>query len=86
MLNCRTSIGTRRPVKRRVSTWVPVFVLRALVTPAWAEFAVMEPAELVCMVIQPVGGGLHLVEVVAVIAGRGFLFCPLADNAQFFPA
>jgi hypothetical protein len=56
------------------------------VTPVLAEFAVMKPAQQVRVVIQPVGGSLHLVKVMAVLAGRGFLFRPLADDVQLFPA
>lgn len=50
------------------------------------EFAVMKPAQRMRVVIQPVGGTQHLVKVMAVIARRGFLLRPLADDAQLFPA
>jgi len=56
------------------------------VTPVLAEFAVMKSAQQVRVVIQPVGGSQHLVKVTAVIARCGFLFRPLADDAQLFPA
>jgi hypothetical protein len=49
------------------------------------EFAVMEPAQQMCVVIQPIGGAQHLVKVMAVIPRRSFLLRPLADNAQLFP-
>ena len=42
-------------------------ILRALVTPVLAEFAVMKPAQQMRVVIQPVGGTQHLVKVMAVI-------------------
>jgi len=61
-------------------------VLCALVTPVLAEFAVMKSAQQMRVMIQPVGGSQHLVKVVAVIARCGFLFRPLADDAQLLPA
>jgi hypothetical protein len=61
-------------------------ILRALVTPVLAKLAIMKPTQQVRVVIKPVGGTQHLVIVMAVIARRGFLFRPLADDAQLFPA
>jgi hypothetical protein len=61
-------------------------VLRAFVTPVRAEFAVMKPAQQMRVVIQLVGGPLHLCKVLAMIARRGLLFGPLADDVQLFPA
>ena len=46
----------------------------------------MKPAQPMRVVIQLVGGTQHLIEVTAVIARRSFFLCPLADNAQLFPA
>jgi hypothetical protein len=62
-----------------------VWILHALVTPVLPELAVMEPAQQMCVVIQPIGGAQHLVKVMAVILRRSFLLRPLADNAQLFP-
>ncbi len=61
-------------------------ILRALVPPVLAEFAIMKSAQQMRVVIQPVGGTQHLVKVMAVIARRGLLFRSLADDAQLFPA
>jgi hypothetical protein len=56
------------------------------VPPVLAEFGVVQPAELVGVVVQPVGGALHLVKVIAVLAGGRLLLAPLTHNAQLFPA
>lgn len=63
-----------------------LLVLRAFVAPVLPVFTVMEPAEQVCVVIEPVGGVQHLVIVMPVIARRGFLLSPLAHYAQLLPA
>ena len=55
-------------------------------TPVLAEFTVMKPAQQMRVVIQLVGGTQHLIKVMPVIARRGFLLRPLADNAQLFLA
>jgi hypothetical protein len=44
-------------------------VARAFVPPVVAEFLVVQPAELMRVMVESVGGALHLVEVMAVIAG-----------------
>jgi hypothetical protein len=36
--------------------------------------------------VQPVGGALHLVKVMAVLAGGRLLLVPLTHHAQLFPA
>ena len=55
-------------------------------TPVLAVFAVMKPAQQMRVVIKPVGGTQHLIKVMPVIARRGFLLRPLADNTQLFLA
>ena len=54
--------------------------------PVLAEFGVVQPAELVGVMVEPVGGALHLVKVMTVLAGGRFLLAPLTHNAQLFPA
>jgi hypothetical protein len=56
------------------------------VSPVLAEFGVVQAAELVSVVVQLVGGALHLVKVVAVLAGGRLLLPPLTHYAQLFPA
>jgi hypothetical protein len=56
------------------------------VPPVLAEFGVVQPAELVGVMVQPVGGALHIVKVMAVLAGGRLLLAPLTHNAQLFPA
>jgi hypothetical protein len=56
------------------------------VPPVLAEFGVVQPAELVGVMVQAVGGALHLVKVIAVLAGGRLLLAPLTNNAQLFPA
>ena len=51
-----------------------------------AKFAIMKSGQQMRVMIQPVGGTQQLIKVMAVIARRGFLFRPLADDAQLFPA
>jgi hypothetical protein len=56
------------------------------VPPVLAEFGVVQPAELVGVMVEPVGGALHLVKVMTVLAGGRFLLAPLTHNAQLFAA
>jgi hypothetical protein len=58
----------------------------ALVTPVLAEFVVVEPAEHVRVVVQPVGRVAHLLEIMTVITGGRLFFGPLAHDMQFLPA
>jgi hypothetical protein len=46
----------------------------------------MQPSEQVSVVVQPVRGVLHLVIVLAVVAGSGLLLSSLADDVQLFLA
>jgi hypothetical protein len=59
-------------------------VLPAFAAPALAEFVVVQAAQQVGVVVHMVGGVLHLVEVLAVIAGRRLLFGPLPHDVQLF--
>jgi len=88
------TVGQRREavtVGRRGDRW-PVRsgtagrVVPALVPPVLAKLVVVEPAQLVRVMIQPVGGSLHLVEVLPVIAGRRLLLASLAHDMQLFLA
>jgi hypothetical protein len=54
--------------------------------PVLAEFLVVEPAEQVRVVVEPVGCLPHLVVVVPAVAGGCLLLGPLADDVQLFPA
>ena len=54
--------------------------------PVLAEFGIVQPAELVGVMVQPVGGALHLVKVMAVLAGGRLLLAPLTHQAELFPA
>jgi hypothetical protein len=56
------------------------------VSPVLAKFCVVEPAEYVRVMVQPVGGLPHLVEVVAAVPGGGLLLGALTDDVQLFPA
>jgi hypothetical protein len=58
----------------------------ALVPPVLAQFLVMQPAELMGVVVKPVCGAFHLVEVMAVIPGDRLLLAPFAHDVQFFVA
>ncbi len=78
--------ATAAPAPDRYRSGAASCILRALVTPVLAEFAIMKPAQQMRVVIQPVGGTQHLIKVTAMIARRGFLFRPLADDTQLFPA
>ncbi|UQX12841.1 hypothetical protein [Candidatus Mycobacterium methanotrophicum] len=49
-----------------------------------AEFVVVEGPELMCVVVKAVSGVLHLVEVVTVVMGGGFLLGALSHDVQFF--
>jgi hypothetical protein len=51
-----------------------------------AELIVMQSAQLVGVVIQPVGSVLHLVEVVAVLTRGRLLLAALADYPEFLSA
>jgi hypothetical protein len=51
-----------------------------------AQFLVVQPAKLVRVVVEPVGGALHLVEVVAVVAGGGLILGSLAHDVQLLVA
>jgi hypothetical protein len=57
MLTAVTSAGRRLGYRSGTAR-----VLRALVTPVLAEFAVVESAQHMRVVIQPVGGALHLLK------------------------
>jgi glucose-6-phosphate 1-dehydrogenase len=61
-------------------------VLPALVPPPLAELVVMQPPQQVRVMIQPIRGLRHLVIVLAVVARGRLLLCPLAHDAQLFPA
>jgi hypothetical protein len=57
-------------------------ILRAVVPPARLIFGVVEPVELVSIVIQAVGGRLSLVVVPAVVARRRFLLGTLTSDVE----
>ena len=59
-------------------------VLPAFAAPALAEFVVVQAAQQVGVVVHPVGGVLHLVEVLTVITGRRLLLSPLPHDVQLF--
>jgi hypothetical protein len=54
--------------------------------PVLAEFGIVQPAELVGVMVQPVGGALHVVKVMAVLASGRLLLVPLTQYAQLFAA
>jgi hypothetical protein len=54
--------------------------------PVLAQFLVMQPAELMRVVVEPVCGALHLVEVMAVVASGRLFLAPFPDDVQFFVA
>ena len=61
-------------------------VRSAFVPPASAELLVVQASKRVREMIQPVGGALHLVEVMTMVARGRFFFGSLAHDAQFFAA
>ena len=65
---------------RRCVNLVPV--AGAVVSPTIAILGVVQPVQLVGVVIQPVGGRLSGVVVLAVVASRRLLFSALADDVQ----
>ena len=69
-----------------VSVWRLPPVACALVPPLLAEFLVMQPTELVRVMVEPVRRALHLIEVMAVIAGDRLLLGPFPHDVQFFVA
>jgi hypothetical protein len=54
--------------------------------PVLAQFLVMQPAELMRVVVEPVRGALHLVEVMTVVASGRLFLAPFPDDVQFFVA
>jgi len=54
--------------------------------PVLTELVVMQSAQLMRIVIEPVSGTAHLIKVVTVIAGRCALLGPLADDVQLLAA
>jgi hypothetical protein len=54
--------------------------------PVFAEFVVMQTAQQVRIVVQPIGGIAHLIKIVAVIARGCPLLGPFADDAQLLTA
>jgi hypothetical protein len=75
-----------RPLTSRRDSGTVGRVAPALVPPVLAELVVVQPAQQVRVMIQPVGGSLHLVEVLPVIAGRRFLLASLTHDMQLFLA
>jgi hypothetical protein len=65
---------------------LPGRVLPALLPPVLTELAVVESAKHVRVVVQSVGGVLHLVKVMAVIACGCFLLRSLTYDVQLFAA
>jgi hypothetical protein len=61
-------------------------VLPALMPPVLAELAVMQPAKHVRVVVKPVGGAFHLIEVMAMVACGCSLLSSLAYYVQLFMA
>src|ERR1039458_382551 len=61
-------------------------VLPALVPPAAPELVVVQFAQLVRVVVEPVSGVLHIVEVMAVLASGCLLLTALAHDRQLLPA
>jgi hypothetical protein len=53
-------------------------------TPVLSELVVMEAAKLTRIVVEPIGGPLHLVEVVAMLSGRCLFLRAFTHDVQFF--
>jgi hypothetical protein len=54
------------------------------VTPSLAEFIIVQAPKLPGVVIETVGGRLHLVKVMAVVTCGRFLLFAFANNVKFF--
>jgi hypothetical protein len=85
--------GPAAGILQRVAVSIPLAAITAIAArllrtpvPGRDEFVVVEPAEHVRVVVQPVGRVAHLLEIITVITGGRLLFGPLAHDMQFLPA